>query len=807
MQLRDFASTVLAAPLASDSVVLHVADPSRFPLLAAGDYFYLVLQSFSDMGSVEVVKVVSQNGALFTVERSPNPLSFSVGDYAELRLTTNALTEFVAQRFYAEVGDVVVTDPRFGVVGDGVPETSSFLAAVSVANATGKRLVAPPGLVIKLTGSAVININVSVDFNGSTLDISEFSGLINFARSEPEVSYLPGSSVVDSLAAETTLDGTYIAGWANEPLVEDSFVIVETSAPAYSYRGVVRNRVEYIKVTRFGMIEAPFMYPLASSAVTKVSVFKMPPAWTNIDNIVFKVASNDVAGVLVQVSHSLVRMSGWRFVHDNFVNVAKNQTFFSMQKCCIARGDGIYYQWPLRSLATSGYTYNFSQSDCYDTYFSDMRGLGSGWGATGSNSCRRVTFERCALSRVDFHNPFHEFLRLRDCDLGSWGVLVTALGDLIIEGGSITIDDGPYTNNHGFVRSREDTGGFCDGVLVVRGTTLINKTNVQFPVAKHQSSSGNPKPAGSPIDYCFWRSVVFERLISKGATAINLVPEVVRNSGVRMPHSISIIGCVEGYFRIHEIYLHEIAPYTPMSAPAALNSARSAANLELDVSDTRLSSLSLRDGAAQTYSVGLTLSNVRGPALSAVEPSLELVFGGTVSVFGGSVEGFDFYSGAAIDKQLSIACFGTRVRFTTAANSSVVAGINSNVDLSLANCAVNVGSHSQITPLLAARLDGVRFSVGDGAPFSLVPVTSADFSGGNPQALPSLLGGNNFYLMLGYDSNFSRKLIPVELPTAGNTHEYYVSATQSVNLVRSADGLSVSSVGTGGVVPRRLYVS
>lgn len=808
MQLRDFATTVLAAPLASDSVVLHVADPSRFPLLGAGDYFYLVLQSFSDMGSVEVVKVVSQNGALFTVERSQNPLSFSTGDYAELRLTTNALTEFVAQRFYAEVGDIVVTDPRFGVRGDGVPETSSFLAAVSEANATGKRLVAPPGLVIKLTGNAIINIKVSVDFNGSVLDVSEFSGLVNFVRSTPEISYLPGSSVVDSLSAEATLDGTYIAGWLNEPLVEDSFVIIETSVPFYTYRGSVQNRIEFAKVTRFGMIEAPFLYPLASASVTKVTVFKMPPAWVHLDNIVFKVASNDMAGTIVQVSHNLVCMSGWRFVHDNFVNVNRNQTFFTLRKSCVVRAEGIYFPWPLRSLATTGYTYNFSQEYCYDTYFADMRGLGSGWGATGSNSCRRVTFERCALSRVDFHNPFHEFLRLRDCDIGSWGVLVTALGDLTIEGGSLTIDDGPYNNNHGFVRSREDTGGFCDGVLTLRGVTLVDKTSLLRSAVVHQWSSGNPKPEGSPIDYCFWRAVVFERVVAKSAKPISLFPAIRRNSGMRMPHSVSVAGCVDGLFRIEETSLHETVPYSPMSAPASLNSVQSAANLVVDVSDSRLTLLSLRDGAAQQYNIGMTLSNVRGPSTRSVEPSLELVFGGVVSVFGGAVEGFDFYSSAAVDKYLSVSCFGTRVRFTGAWNTHVVNSLNSYVDLAFVNCFINVPFPGHLTPLLAARHEGTRFSLGGGAPVDALNVTSSEFSGDTPQPLPALLNaGNKYHLLLGYDGDSTAKTISVELPFNGRTHHYYVSPTQSVSLTRSSDGLSISAVGVGGAVPRRLYIS
>lgn len=114
----DFGTALLSAPFSADSTVLSVFDASRLPVLSGTDYFYLVLQAYSDKSYVEVVKCVSISGGNLTVERGSVRKAFSVGDYVENRLTFDGLRDAVYQwpsvqsiealrRSYAEAGFTV----------------------------------------------------------------------------------------------------------------------------------------------------------------------------------------------------------------------------------------------------------------------------------------------------------------------------------------------------------------------------------------------------------------------------------------------------------------------------------------------------------------------------------------------------------------------------------------------------------------------------------------------------------------------------------------------------------------------------
>ena len=97
---KDFGTAYLAAPLAVGGLTITVDSPSSLPVLQAGDYFYLVLQKYSDRSYVEIVKVTATAGSTYTVQRGQAGTvarAFALGDYAELRLTVDALSEFIAQ--------------------------------------------------------------------------------------------------------------------------------------------------------------------------------------------------------------------------------------------------------------------------------------------------------------------------------------------------------------------------------------------------------------------------------------------------------------------------------------------------------------------------------------------------------------------------------------------------------------------------------------------------------------------------------------------------------------------------------------
>lgn len=98
--IKDFATTTTASVLTAEATSITVVDGSKFPSLAAGDYFYAVIQDFYDRRGVEVVKVLGVSGNELSVERGLDGTvgrAFSAGAYVELRLTVRTFAEFIAQ--------------------------------------------------------------------------------------------------------------------------------------------------------------------------------------------------------------------------------------------------------------------------------------------------------------------------------------------------------------------------------------------------------------------------------------------------------------------------------------------------------------------------------------------------------------------------------------------------------------------------------------------------------------------------------------------------------------------------------------
>ena len=102
--IKDFATTILASALTAAATSVVVSDASRLPALSAGDYYYLVLQKFTNRTSVEVVKVTGAAGNTLTVVRAQagtTAKSFAIGDYAEQRVTVGTFSEYIAQSVVA----------------------------------------------------------------------------------------------------------------------------------------------------------------------------------------------------------------------------------------------------------------------------------------------------------------------------------------------------------------------------------------------------------------------------------------------------------------------------------------------------------------------------------------------------------------------------------------------------------------------------------------------------------------------------------------------------------------------------------
>ncbi|MBT2337864.1 MULTISPECIES: hypothetical protein [Pseudomonas] len=380
--------------------------------------------------------------------------------------------------------------------------------AASAANEAQAMLVARGRF--KLLNNGLVELTTDCDFSGAIFDCSSWSGRFVFGRKNSAETFGPDSPVVRLLMSSQDLDvgSSRFSGWFGRPEVSDSFVIIYTEQDFYTYRSAARKRIELNRVYKDGVVSSPLRYSLAGINVSSVKVFRMEERRRTVKGLTLDIRDNAESNEYVRVSTSLLDLDV-RFIQDENIYTPRNPTYIYFSECCQVRAR-TEMQWAIRN-ENFNYAYNFQLNTCYDIEITP-HAEGEGWGATGNNLCQRVTLRDGVLSRVDFHEPFMEWLRLRNMVVGHSGILVTALGNLDLD--TVTFHArNMASRSDGFVKGRGDTGGFCDGDLLMRNITIISNRGVgDLELLLHTQSPGTAKPAGTPIKYRFWRRIIVDGL-------------------------------------------------------------------------------------------------------------------------------------------------------------------------------------------------------------------------------------------------------------------------------------------------------
>lgn len=758
------------------------------------------------------------SGALpFTPVWSDVPMNVSAGVGGEggaLNLQASALgnrTEYLKESVDGLFSrSIDLSAAKYGIKGLAT-DINGVKQAISDAEEYGLSITAPKNLVIKLVGTDVLTFSSSCDFNHCKIDLSGFSGRIVFTDGGVWTTYDQTHPVVSKLNAVATLNGTVINAWDGVPEVENSFVKFNTNQDFYSYRQAVVKRNELNCHTRFGQLDSSFLYPLPGAAVTSVEVKKFPETYTVVKNINFYLGSNDTISDLVTISGSLLIFENVIFNQNNFKNMLKNQTWLSVIKSAYVQVRNVRFVWVSISGATSGYTYNIGMYDSYHLRFDNVKGTGDGWGATGSNLCRIIKFNECHLSRIDFHQPFSELMQISNSKLGSWGILVTAIGNLLIENTEFTISDNININNHGYIRSRDDTGGFCDGDLKIRNCFFTDTTSAAIQdLVKHQYTN-NPKPAGSPITYRYWRTIEINGIGCN--KRLNLAPNIVPNVGISYPIKISVRNGIRGDFeftsRDFKDYIPAITKLNPSNTPIS-----NYPNVSISIDDLNLRFFYVIEAASSNkFNFHVNLSKIYNTERNTgclVETTVEGVLNITDSIIGG----LDFYSGGSTNKYLWVSMMGGALKHDGSENQDPLNGFNSFVSVNLINVLISTISEAMLGVIAKAKVSNCNYIVADAAQQGLLIGnfnTNSGWSGPVELPIPASFNRMNMLtLITGFDSDNSRKSHTFMLPKANCSIaiEYLPGSHLTVTTGAGNSKITVSSTeyATLASVPRSLYV-
>lgn len=656
----------------------------------------------------------------------------------------------------------------------------------------------------KLEGTTDIAIYNGFVFNGATIDASEYKGILNFTRRDSDITiHGTGSPVIDAINSGDFI-GDQIVGLRGNKVLNDSFLIFETNQPYYKFRNKIENRREFNYLIRDGFLESSTKYPIPKNTITSIIQHKASKSIIPIGGFDYYLGSNE-HNHGVQISNSKVLFTNVNFSMDDYAYQTSNPTLLFINRCDHFVGDNVVFQHATRSNNSTGFTYNIALSESFDVKLINFKGVGDGWGSTGSNHCTRVTFDGCKLSRIDFHNPVYDYLKVIDCDIGNWGILATTIGDLIVERTTFVYETYQYRSNLGIIRSRGDMGGWCDGDLIMRDVTIKMPRAINGTMLRGDRSAEGGVVAGSPLKFTFFNNVDIKGLYLMGiGTMETAVTLQGASTDLTIPSTITIDGMVsEGIRTVFLLDLDSMKPNTEKKPHTH--------NLVVNLSKAQFSSVVIVNNTSNLFYTKLIANGTSSlDKNEGAATKFEIPFEGEADLIGCDFGHLDFYYGTTPKKRLNVNVYGGRMFHEARSENpnNIVNGLAVGLTrVSFFGTKIVSHTASAMYDVLGCHTHSCMFqtySDAGGYVNLRLPVVGA-FSGGKASLLSTKVNTEQSYtLELGYDSDGTFQPITVQVPATGRSYVYYYRGNQ---LTITREPNNVVSVTGVGAAPTGMYVS
>lgn len=353
-----------------------------------------------------------------------------------------------------------------------------------------------------------------MDLTGCVLKPSAtWKGQITISQPEIPVTYGVGSAPVNGVNASTSnsrgAGSNYLDGLASITDLDGCFIQLSTSQPMFIFRDTAYTRVDFNRVYNRGNIENPLRYGLGTNA-TSIKALKIRKDVQTIKGLTIDESLTKNYRIIYINQASRVRL-----INTSFINRPLTQNFsdsrLEINESYDVIVDGLFAPSVADSFTGTGdiYSYTIGLGNSMNVTIKNATANGEGWGATGSNNCANVRFERCDLSRIDFHMPFQNYLKINDCNIGRSGVLVTGIGDLYVT--NSTFNSSPDMPGN-IIATRSDAGGYFDGDLYMENIKLTGLRN-GVPgngIINAAVTAGQGPSSGSPISPTLFNNITLK---------------------------------------------------------------------------------------------------------------------------------------------------------------------------------------------------------------------------------------------------------------------------------------------------------
>ena len=366
-----------------------------------------------------------------------------------------------------------------------------------------------------LAGADAIQVSETTLLDGTEFIPTEnYTGHFLIQRETEATTYDETTQIIQKIKSGGTLAAGHCkwSAIANDTTLNDSYLLISSSQQMFVYRDVIQTRSMMNRCFKKGQMASPLFYELDFSTITKIEAQKVHDSAIVVSGFCFDETYSTSSNLLKGLATNKVYVRNLRY-KDKADSRAAIQTRLSMNQCHDFYIDTINTSSAYIN-ANSDSSYTVFAGNCYSLTLDNLMSDGYGWGAIGFNNCQRVQFKNSQLNRIDFHLPCHEWLKIDDCVLGDWGVLVTMMGDLYIRNTRFLQRDA--RNNSGIIRSRVDTGGFCNGDLFIENCTIDGYTPITMPVINCMANFTDIP--GSPVRREIFSNVYINGLRKRGST-------------------------------------------------------------------------------------------------------------------------------------------------------------------------------------------------------------------------------------------------------------------------------------------------
>ena len=441
-----------------------------------------------------------ENGNVYITGSMKAGISRGITAFAdEILLRSEGTYDFKDGYKFSKIFSDFVTYEDFGAAGDGITDDSEAIAKThEYANANGMSVFASETASYYI-GGADKTAGIMTDTDWSTARfIIDDTNVEN--RSSWIFCILPSQGAVDMtdkispMKIDTDNIGTVLDG-------ESLVVLTDSNVKRYIRKGANQNsgsnQTDVILVDKNGNIspETPLIWDFDS--VTSAVAYPVDTETLTVKGGRFTTVANNAASEYnyyargIQVRRSNTVIDG---VYHDIVNEGKTgapySAFVSLSCCaevtvknCTFTGHKKYTTTGSAGTSVTMGTYDISAATAVNASFVNCNQTNDitdndFWGIAGTNYCKNLVYDGCALSRFDAHQGVFNATVINSV-LGHHGIKLIGSGTVLIENTTVFAED--------FVDLRSDYGSTWNGDLIIRNCSFY-PTGISSHIIKAENS-------------------------------------------------------------------------------------------------------------------------------------------------------------------------------------------------------------------------------------------------------------------------------------------------------------------------------